>query len=240
MLKEVVEGEVPKHVAIIMDGNRRFAQEFGLTATEGHSKGKDKLEEMMQWCLDLDIKILTVYAFSTENLNRELNEVEYLMKMFELNFYKLGDDKRLHDNGIRVTVLGQKELLPENVQKAIAYAEEKTANYHNYFYNIALAYGSRQEIVQAIRVIAQKVKNGEMKVEDIDETTFSNHLYTAPFPDPDLILRTSGEERISNFLLWQIAYSELYFTDVYWPGFRKVDFLRAIRSYQLRQRRFGK
>jgi tritrans,polycis-undecaprenyl-diphosphate synthase [geranylgeranyl-diphosphate specific] len=240
LLKEVMEGEVPKHVAIIMDGNRRFAQEIGLTTTEGHAKGKDKLEEMMQWCLDLDIKILTVYAFSTENLNRDPDEVEYLMSMFEENFYKLGDDKRLHDNGIRVTVLGQRELLPEKVQKAIAYAEEKTANYHNYFYNIALAYGSRQEIVQAIKVIAQKVKDGEMKVEDINEKAFSNYLYTAPFPDPDLILRTSGEERVSNFLLWQIAYSELYFTDVYWPGFRKVDFLRAIRSYQLRQRRFGK
>ena len=235
-----MEGEVPKHVAIIMDGNRRFAEEIGLTTTEGHAKGKDKLEEMMQWCLDLGIKILTVYAFSTENLNRDPDEVEYLMSMFEENFYKLGDDKRLHDNGIRVTVLGQRELLPERVRKAIAYAEEKTANYHNYFYNIALAYGSRQEIVQAIRMIAQKVKDGEMKVEDIDEEAFSNYLYTAPFPDPDLILRTSGEERISNFLLWQIAYSELYFTDVYWPGFRKVDFLRAIRSYQLRQRRFGK
>ena len=129
-----------------------------LTTTEGHVKGKDKLEEMMEWCLDLGIKILTVYAFSTENLNREPDEVEYLMSMFEENFYKLGDDERIHDNGIRVTVLGQKELLPEKVEKAIAYAEEKTANYHNYFYNIALAYGSRQEIVQAIRVIAQKVK----------------------------------------------------------------------------------
>ena len=240
LLKEVMEGEVPKHVAIIMDGNRRFAEEIGLATTDGHAKGKDKLEEMMQWCLDLGIKILTVYAFSTENLKRDPEEVEYLMSMFEENFYKLGDDKRLHDNGIRVTVLGQRELLPEKVREAIAYAEEKTANYHNYFYNIALAYGSRQEIVQAIKVIAQKVKDGEMKVEDIDEEAFSNYLYTAPFPDPDLILRTSGEERVSNFLLWQIAYSELYFTDVYWPGFRKVDFLRAIRSYQLRQRRFGK
>lgn len=240
LLKEVMEGEVPKHVAIIMDGNRRFAQEIGLTTTEGHSKGKDKLEEMMQWCLDLGIKILTVYAFSTENLNRDPDEVEYLMKMFEENFFKLGDDNRIHDNKIRISILGQRELLPEKVRKAIAYAEERTANYHNYFYNIALAYGSRQEIVQAIRVIAQKVKDGEMKIEEIDENAFSKHLYTAPFPDPDLILRTSGEERVSNFLLWQIAYSELYFTDVYWPGFRKVDFLRAIRSYQMRQRRFGK
>ena len=124
--------------------------------------------------------------------------------------------------------------------KAIKYAEDRTASYSSYYYNIATAYGSRQEIVHAIKQIAQRVRDGEMRVEDIDERTISNYLYTADFPDPDLVLRTSGEERVSNFLLWQLAYSELYFTDVYWPGFRKIDFLRAIRSYQLRQRRFGK
>lgn len=240
LLKEVEEGRIPHHVAIIMDGNRRFAREFGLSPTEGHVKGKDKLEEVMEWCLELDIKVLTVYAFSTENLSREKDEVDYLMRMFEENFYKLGDDERIHKNRIKVTVLGQRELLPEKVQKAIRYAEERSAGYGDYFYNIALAYGSRQEIIQAIKVIAQKVRDGQIDVDDIDEDTVSKYMYTADFPDPDLILRTSGEERVSNFLLWQLAYSELYFTDVYWPGFRKVDFLRAIRSYQLRQRRFGK
>lgn len=223
-----------------MDGNRRFAKEFGLEKIEGHEKGKDKLEELMDWCLELGIKILTVYAFSTENMMRETEEVNYLMDMFEKNFRKLGDDERIHKHEIRVTVLGQRDLLPSDVQKAIEYAEEKTSGYDNYFYNIAIAYGSRQEILMAIKHLAQEVKEGRLEVDDINEREFSKFLYTADFPDPDLVLRTSGEERVSNFLLWQLAYSELYFTDIYWPGFRKIDFLRAIRSYQMRQRRFGK
>lgn len=231
---------MPQHVAIIMDGNRRFAKELGLSPVEGHVRGKDKLEEMMEWCLELDIRILTVYAFSTENLDRSPEEVSCLMDLFEENFYRLGDDERIHQYKIRVTVLGQRDLVPEKVRRAIEYAESRTAGYDQYYYNIALAYGSRQEIVQGIRKVAEKVKSGELRVEDIDESTFSSFLYTADFPDPDLVLRTSGEERVSNFLLWQLAYSELYFTDVYWPGFRKIDFLRAIRTYQLRKRRFGK
>lgn len=240
LFKEVQEDKVPRHIAIIMDGNRRFAREFGLRPEEGHIKGKDKLEEVMEWCLDLGIKVLTVYAFSTENLNRDPQEIEYLMHIFEENFQKLGEDERIHKYGIKLTVLGQRELLPEKVQRAIEYAEAKTAPYSNYFYNIAIAYGSRQEIIQAIKGIARDVKDGKLSVEQIDEGVVNRFLYTADFPDPDLVLRTSGEERVSNFLLWQLAYSELYFTDVYWPGFRKVDFLRAIRSYQMRQRRFGK
>lgn len=240
LLKEVLQHEIPRHVAIIMDGNRRFAREFGLHPNEGHIKGKDKLEEVMEWCLELGIRILTVYAFSTENLQRGEEEVGYLMKLFEENFFKLGDDERIHKHKIKVRVLGQRELLPDSVRRAIEYAEQRTAGYDQYYYNIAVAYGSRQEIIHAIRQIADKVKRGELEVHEIDEKVFSNFLYTADFPDPDLILRTSGEERVSNFLLWQLAYSELYFTDVYWPGFRKIDFLRAIRSYQLRQRRFGR
>ncbi|NLK25917.1 MAG: di-trans,poly-cis-decaprenylcistransferase [Euryarchaeota archaeon] len=240
LLKEVEEGEVPQHVAVIMDGNRRFAKEFGLTTAEGHIKGKDKLEEVLDWCMDLGIKILTVYAFSTENIHRDVEEVESLMDLFEENFYRLGDDERVHRHGIKVSAIGQRDLLPERVIRAIEYAEERTAGYSNYYYNIATAYGSRQEIIHAIKQIAQRVKEGDLEVDDIDEDVVSTYLYTADFPDPDLILRTSGEERISNFLLWQLAYSELYFTDVYWPGFRKIDFLRAIRSYQFRRRRFGK
>ena len=227
-------------MAIIMDGNRRFAREFGLRPEEGHSKGKDKLEQVMEWCLELKIRVLTVYAFSTENMNRDQSEIEYLMHIFEENFNKLADDERIHKHGIKLTVLGQRELLPEKVQKAIRFAEEKTSGYSDYYYNIAIAYGSRQEIIQAIKSIAMEVKVGHLKVEEIDESTVTRFLYTADLPDPDLVLRTSGEERVSNFLLWQLAYSELYFTDVYWPGFRYVDFLRAIRSYQLRKRRFGK
>jgi tritrans,polycis-undecaprenyl-diphosphate synthase [geranylgeranyl-diphosphate specific] len=238
--REVLEEDVPHHVAIIMDGNRRFAREFGLAPNEGHVKGKEKLEEVMEWCLDLGIKVLTVYAFSTENLLRQADEVKCLMDLFEENFLKLAKDERIHKHHIRLTVIGQIDLLPENVQQAIRTALDATKDYDSYYYNIALAYGSRQEIVQAIRSIAEDVKLGKMEIEGIDERTVSSYMYTAQFPDPDLVLRTSGEERVSNFLLWQLAYSELYFTDVYWPGFRKVDFLRAIRTYQQRKRRFGK
>jgi tritrans,polycis-undecaprenyl-diphosphate synthase [geranylgeranyl-diphosphate specific] len=240
LFKEVMEGAIPEHVAIIMDGNRRFAEEIGLALQQGHVKGKDKLEEVMEWCQEMGIKVLTVYAFSTENLNRDEGEVNYMMDLFEESFLKLAEDRRIHSNRIKVTVLGQRELLPERVIKAIEVAEECTKDYDQYFYNIALAYGSRQEMISAIKRIASKVKEGEMSLDDIDEKTVSSYLYTADFPDPDLVLRTSGEERVSNFLLWQLAYSELYFTDVFWPGFRRVDFLRAIRTYQARQRRFGK
>jgi len=237
---EVMEGTIPHHLAIIMDGNRRFAREFGLQPVEGHEKGKDKLEEVMDWCLEVGIKILTVYAFSTENLHRNKEEVGTLMDMFALNFRKLADDERIHQHKIHVQTIGQKELLPQNVQDAITYAEERTGDYDEYYYNIAIAYGSREEIIHAIQHIAEDVKEGRLDTASIDEKTVSKYLYTGEYPDPDLVLRTSGEERVSNFLLWQMAYSELYFTDVYWPGFRRIDFLRAIRSYQQRQRRYGK
>jgi tritrans,polycis-undecaprenyl-diphosphate synthase [geranylgeranyl-diphosphate specific] len=238
--REVLEEDVPHHVAIIMDGNRRFAREFGLAPNEGHVKGKEKLEEVMEWCLELGIKVLTVYAFSTENLLRQAEQAKCHMDVFDAKYLKLAKDERIHKHHIRLTVIGQIDLLPENVQQAIRTALDATKDYDSYYYNIALAYGSRQEIVQAIRSIVEDVKQGKLDIEGIDERTVSSYMYTAQFPDPDLVLRTSGEVRVSNFLLWQLAYSELYFTDVYWPGFRKVDFLRAIRTYQQRKRRFGK
>lgn len=240
LLKEVMSQPVPHHVAVIMDGNRRYATEFGLVVAQGHEKGKQKLEEMLEWCLELGIKVLTVYAFSTENVGRERDEIETLMRMFVQNFKTLGDDERVHKHRIRVRVLGQKDLLPEDVQDAIAYAEEKTKDYTEYSFNVAVGYGGREEIVHAIKKLAEAVRRGELEVGDITQKTVSEYLYTSDLPDPDLILRTSGEERISNFLLWQLAYSELYFSDVFWPGFRKIDFMRAVRSYQQRVRRFGK
>ena len=239
LLKEVLGGPIPGHLAVIMDGNRRFARELGIESAEGHLKGRDKLEEVMDWCLELGINIVTVFAFSTENLRRRTDEVEQLMALFAENFRRAGDDERAHRYGIRVKAIGQLDLLPQNVQDAIAYAEERTADYSNYYYNIAIAYGGREEIVNSIRRIASDVKEGNLSEEDIDASTVARYLYTADLPDPDLVLRTSGEERVSNFLLWQLAYSELYFADIYWPGFRKIDFLRAIRSYQKRQRRYG-
>jgi tritrans,polycis-undecaprenyl-diphosphate synthase [geranylgeranyl-diphosphate specific] len=239
LLREIQTKPVPRHVAVIMDGNRRYAKEFGLLVAEGHDKGKEKLEEMIEWCLELGIKILTVYAFSTENVTRETDEVNTLMRMFSHNFKKLADDDRVHKHKIRIRVLGQRDILPDDVREAIDYAEQKTKDYDCYSFNIAVGYGGRQELLHAVKRVAEEVRKGAMEVEDINEETFYRFLYTSDLPDPDLILRTSGEERISNFLLWQLAYSELYFSDVYWPGFRKVDFLRAVRSYQLRKRRFG-
>jgi tritrans,polycis-undecaprenyl-diphosphate synthase [geranylgeranyl-diphosphate specific] len=240
LLNEVKQGKAPEHIAIIMDGNRRFAMEIGLNPLDGHAKGRNKLEELLTWGMEVGTKILTVYAFSTENWRRNEEEVRELMKLFEESFYKAGDDKRVHKNKISIKVLGLVSSLPANVQKAIAYAEEKTKDYNMYRLNLAIAYGGREEIIQAIKEIAEKVRKGEINIEDIDDNLVSKFLYTADVPDPDLILRTSGEVRVSNFLLYQLAYSELYFVDVYWPGFRKIDFLRAIRSYQQRARRYGK
>jgi tritrans,polycis-undecaprenyl-diphosphate synthase [geranylgeranyl-diphosphate specific] len=206
---------------------------------EGHDKGRQKLEDVLEWCLEIGVNMLTVYAFSTENVGRSRTEVDTLMRMFIQNFRRLGDDDRVHKHKIRVRVLGQRELLPKDLQEAIDYAENKTKDYDKYFFNLAVGYGGREEIVHGIRKLAEAVRAGKLNVEDINEKVFAEFLYTKDMPDPDLILRTSGEERISNFLLWQLAYSELYFSDIYWPGFRKIDFLRAVRSFQQRRRRFG-
>lgn len=240
LLHQVKSAPIPGHVAIIMDGNRRFAREIGLgNALDGHTKGRDKLEEVLEWCLEVGVHILTVYAFSTENIKRPSEEIQHLMHLFAENFHRVGDDARVHEHQIRVRVFGDRDILPKEVQDAIAYAEDRTKDYGAYRFNLAVAYGGREEILLAIRDVVRDAQNGRVAPEDIDEKFFSRRLYTADLPDPDLVLRTSGEERISNFLLWQLAYSELYFVDVYWPGFRKIDFLRALRSYQMRQRRYG-
>ena len=240
MLKVVKRGPVPMHLAIIMDGNRRWAEAFGKKGIEGHKEGKSKLEEVMEWCREVGIKVLTVYAFSTENVRRDEEEVEALMELFIQSFRELAKDERVHRYKIRVRVIGDRSMLPEQVLEAIKEAEDATKDYDSYFFNLAVAYGGREEIVEALKKIASDVRDGVVDIEDINEELVSKYMYTADLPDPDLILRTSGEIRISNFLLWQLAYSELYFADVYWPGFRKIDFLRAIRTYQMRKRRFGK
>lgn len=237
--KLVLQNPVPKHVAIIMDGNRRYAREYGKSSMEGHLSGRDKLENVLEWCLELDIHVLTVYAFSTENFNRSKKEVESLMSVFENSFRKISEDDRIHKNRVRITVLGQKELLRPSLREAIEKAEEKSKDYDKYYLNLAVAYGGREELLSAIKGIVNDCKEGKVEPGEIDERLVSSYLYTADFPDPDLVLRTSGEVRISNFLLWQLAYSELYFTDVYWPGLNYTDFLKAVRSYQLRKRRFG-
>jgi len=240
ILEIVKEGKVPKHIAIIMDGNRRYAESRGEPPFMGHEHGREKLKELLEWCLDLEIKILTVYAFSTENFNRDPAEVGGLMKMFIENFYKMADDEKIMEYGVGLRVLGDLNSLDKEVREAIEYAMDKTRDNSNYFFNLAVAYGGREEITNAVKNIARDVLSKKIEIEDIDQNFFSSYLYTHDLPDPDLILRTSGEVRLSNFLLWQLAYSEFYFTDVYWPGFSKIDFLRAIHTYQRRSRRFGK
>jgi tritrans,polycis-undecaprenyl-diphosphate synthase [geranylgeranyl-diphosphate specific] len=239
LLEKIREAPVPRHIAIIMDGNRRFASDHGLLIEQGHEKGKDKLEELLNWCLETGIKILTVYALSTENFSRSKEELTGLMELFAKSFREIATDERVHKHHIRVRAIGNISVLPEDVQAAIAEAERATATYSDYHYNVAIAYGGREEIVQAIRSLAREVAEGRLRPEQIDGHMVSERLYTADLPDPDLVLRTSGEERISNFLLWQSAYAELYFADVMWPGLAKVDFLKAIRAFQTRQRRYG-
>lgn len=239
--KEVMEGVMPNHMAIIMDGNRRYAREV-LKAEDtniGHRMGKDKVEEVLNWCLKLKIRAVTIYAFSTENFSRDDNEVNFLLALIRDMLYDLGNDERIHRNRMRVRMIGDRDLIPDDLKDAVNYAEERTKDYDDYHFNVAVAYGGRQEIVNAVKKVAQAVKDGEMSVDDIDEDSLSCNMYTSDDKDPDLVLRTSGELRLSNFLIWQLAYSELYFTDVYWPGFRYIDFLRAIRAFQQRHRRFG-
>ncbi len=231
----------PEHVAIILDGNRRWASEQELNPWLGHKKGAETVEQLLDWCQMLGVKFVTLYTFSTENFRRPSGEVEEIMRIAEEKFRKLLTDERIHRNKVHVKVIGRVNLLPENLQQLIADVEKATADYDNQFLNFAFAYGGRAEIVDATKTIAEKVKNGELNVNEIDETTFEKYLYTSHMPkqDPDMIIRTSGEERLSGFLLWQSAYSELLFLDVFWPDFRLIDLLRAFRTFQRRKRRFG-
>lgn len=242
-LKETIKhGELPKHIGVITDGNRRWAKARDKEGWEGHWAGARTLEHFLDWCIELGIGTVTIYSFSTENFNRDPKELEELFKVFSENLDKLLNTPRIHNKGIRVKAIGRVETLPEHLQVSIKKVEEATADYDSFYLNIAIAYGGRAEIIDATRLIAKKVKAGLMEPCDIDEGVIEAHLYTShlPNPDPDVIIRTSGEARLSNFLVWQSAYSELFLVDVYWPSFRKIDLMRAIRGYQLRQRRFGK
>lgn len=239
--KEVLAGLIPKHIAIIMDGNRRYAREVlrEKDINRGHILGKNKLEEVLGWCIKAQVKVLTVYAFSTENFSREETEIDFLLKLIKNMLLNLGSDERIHKNMVRVKMIGDRSLIPDDLNEAVEYAESKTKTYDRYHFNVAVAYGGRQEILSAVQKLAADVRDGKINVEDINEEKLSINMYTSDESDPDLVLRTSGELRLSNFLIWQMAYSELYFTDIYWPGFRYIDFLRAIRAYQQRNRRFG-
>ena len=236
----VSRSELPRHISIIMDGNRRFAWSLSLGTEIGHRHGKEKLREVMDWVIDLRIPYLTVYALSTENLSsRDSEELEALFDLYVAGLDEISEDERIHSRGVKVRVVGRTEELPNRVNQAIENAQEKTSGYSNFTFTVCLAYGGREEIVDAVKGIASDHASGTLSLEQIDTTEISNRLYDADIPDPDLVIRTSGEERISNFLLWQIAYSELYFTDVHWPSFTKSDLYDAIETYQMRRRRYG-
>lgn len=227
---------LPEHIAIIMDGNRRWAKENNLDTASGHKEGAENLKRIAKFANKIGIKYLTVYAFSTENWKRTKEEVGAIMKL--LKFYIL-DFFKSYDNNIKVRVIGRTDDLPKDIYSEIKKVEEKTKNNTGLVLNIAFNYGGRDEITTATKKIAEKVKNGELNIEEITEELISNNLYTAGQPDPDLLIRTSGEERISNFLTWQISYSEFVFTDKYWPAFSNQDLLETIAIYQKRTRRFG-
>ncbi len=206
----------------------------------GHEEGSKKLEEFLRWCWRLEIKVITLFGFSTENFSRSQEEVDYLMDLITGKLKQFQTDPAIKSERVRVKVIGRRTDLSDEMNREIDIVEAMTADHDRFLLNIALSYGGRAEIIDAVREVASEVQAGSLDVDDIDEAKFAEYLYTQGVPDPDLIIRTSGEERLSGFLLWQSAYSELYFTDVFWPAFRMIDFWRALRIYQQRERRFGR
>lgn len=239
---QIDDARLPEHVGVILDGNRRWASAREMIPWHGHREGAEKVKKFLEWALDLGIKTVTLYALSTENFNRSDDEVAELMKIYEENLNEILKSDIIHEYQVRINIIGRTNLLPDTIQDLVSEVQEVTKDYDRFYLNVALAYGGRAEIVDAAKEIAVKVKKGDLDPKEIDETIIENHLYTSylPKPEPDLVIRTSGESRLSNFLIWQSAYSELFIVDVYWPDFREIDLERAIRAYQSRSRRFGK
>ncbi|MEM1206554.1 MAG: polyprenyl diphosphate synthase [Acidobacteriota bacterium] len=235
----------PAHLGVIMDGNRRFARRLGYErVVQGHQMGADKLQEVLTWCLGQEVPVVTVWCFSLENFQRSAEEVEELLGLFEDRAREMAENDEIHRQRVRVRFIGRLELLPESLRQEIRRVEEATADYDKGTLNIAMAYGGREEIADAFRRhVRHELDQGkpvEEVLERLDASAIGSWLYTSGQPEPDLILRTSGEVRLSGFLLWQSAYSEFYFCDTNWPAFREIDFLRALRAYDDRQRRFGR
>lgn len=235
-LKEA--GEIPEHVAIIMDGNGRWAKRRGNLRSYGHKAGVDSVRDITEACAQIGVKYLTLYAFSTENWGRPRTEVNALLKLLANSLRK--EAENLDRNNIRLATIGQIDRFPERCKRELMEAIELTKDNDRLHLCLALSYSGRWDIVEAVKKLAQRVKKGELEPEEIDDDLLGSHLSTADIPDPDLIIRTSGEYRISNFLLWQLAYSELYITETYWPDFRRNELYDAIHSFQKRERRFGK
>ena len=237
LLSNIDPQRLPKHIAIIMDGNGRWAHLRNLSRIEGHRKGAESVREITRTCRELGIKVLTLYAFSDENWQRPKKEIAQLMEL--LAKYLVQERKEMLNNQIRLQVIGSPKRLPQFVQNLLNETLEATSKNFEMILNLALSYGSRNEILRAVRKIAQKVKQDHLNLEEIDQDLFSQALDTKNLPDPDLLIRTSGENRISNFLLWQLAYAEIYVTDTPWPDFHKEHLYHAILDYQGRERRFG-
>lgn len=235
---KIIMERLPQHIAVIMDGNGRWAKQQGKMRVFGHQHGVQAVRNTAEACAELGVKYLTLYAFSTENWNRSSFEVDALMGLLA-NALK-NELKTLNDNNIRLNAIGDLKRLPKSQYDALMYAIDNTKNNDRMTMTLCLSYSGRWEIIKAVKEIADEVRNGTLAPEQIDEALISGHMATANMPDPDLLIRTSGEERISNYLLWQIAYSELYFTEKFWPDFSKEDLYKAIVDYQNRERRFGK
>ena len=239
-----VGGKLPKHLGLILDGNRRFARATGVQRDVGHSFGADKAHEVLQWCLELGIPAVTIWVLSTDNASRDPDEIAHILKLLEREALNLSTDPRIHANRVRVRAIGQHGGFPAHVLNALKELEEATASYDGMLLNIAVGYGGREEIVDAVKVyLEHQAGTGatlQQAAERLQPEDISARTYTAGTPEVDFIIRTSGEIRMSGFMLWQSVYSEFYFCDVYWPGFRWVDFLRALRDFQGRKRRFGK
>ena len=236
--EQIDTNRIPCHVAVIMDGNGRWAKSRGKDRVFGHQNGVDSVDQVSEAAGEIGVKYLTLYAFSTENWNRPQDEIDALMELLIEAIHN--NMEKLMKNNVRLLILGDIERLPEKTYTNLQYAIEQTSQNTGLNLVIALSYSSRWEIVNAVKKIAGKIKSGKATIDDIDETFFVDHLTTAGIPDPDLLIRTSGELRISNFLMWQLAYSELYFTDICWPEFKKEQFYEAIVDFQKRERRFGK
>lgn len=228
---------IPEHIAVIMDGNGRWARKRGLPRIAGHHAGMKTVKEITRAADEIGVKVLTLYAFSTENWKRPKDEVEYLMRLPQE--YILTELEELIEQNVQVRMLGNQEQLPHYTVEAVMEAWDKTKSNTGLILNFALNYGSRDEMIQAIQGVARDVESGKMSIEEIKEDTFQRHLFTTGLPDPDLLIRTSGEIRLSNFMLWQLAYAELYFSEVYWPDFTRDEFYKAIVEYQRRNRRYG-
>ncbi|HTG65796.1 MAG TPA: isoprenyl transferase [Flavobacterium sp.] len=238
LLDTINKNNLPKHLAIIMDGNGRWAKQQGLLRTIGHENGTKSVKIAVQNCVKLGIENLTLYAFSTENWNRPKLEVDTLMKILTKSLQK--ELPTFQENKIKLNAIGNLDMMPKSAQKKLLEVMEQTKNNSRMTLTLALSYGSREEIVNAVKKISDKVKNNIISIDSIDDSIINEHLYTQNLPDVDLLIRTSGEHRISNFLLWQIAYAELFFSEVMWPDFREEHLYEALMSYQKRERRFGK